>query len=183
MIETVRAARALGEITEFEAVLNGTVNFMLDRLSHGAAFDAALADARAAGFAEEDPSADLEGHDAAAKLRILAVRSLRRGARTTKEIPRPVLNADVVARHGGCGTLRQVGYCVREDDAVDAWVNLELTLEARLFRTLRGERNAASRGVEGWPCSRLGKDMARAVGRRRKACSRTGRAGALEGRL
>ncbi|HWE47135.1 MAG TPA: homoserine dehydrogenase [Caulobacteraceae bacterium] len=141
MIETVRAARALGEIAEVEAVLNGTVNFMLDRLSHGSAFDDALADARAAGFAEEDPSADLEGHDAAAKLRILAFEAFGQVLNDT-DIPRPVLNADAVARHGGCGTLRQIGRCVREDDRVEAWVNLEPTLEARLFRTLRGERNA-----------------------------------------
>ena len=141
MIETVRAARESGEIAEIEAVLNGTVNFMLDRLSHGAAFEDALADARAAGFAEEDPSADLEGHDAAAKLRILAFEAFGEVLADT-DIPRPVLNAVAVATHGGCGTLRQIGRCVREDDGVQAWVNLEPTLEARLFRTLRGERNA-----------------------------------------
>ncbi|HEY3814297.1 MAG TPA: homoserine dehydrogenase [Caulobacteraceae bacterium] len=141
MIETVRAARELGEIAEVEAVLNGTVNFMLDRLSHGAAFDDALADARAAGFAEEDPSADLEGHDAAAKLRILAFEAFGE-VLDDADIPRPVLDADAVTRHGGCGTLRQIGRCVREDGEVAAWVNLEPTLEARLFRSLRGERNA-----------------------------------------
>ncbi|MDZ4317667.1 MAG: homoserine dehydrogenase, partial [Phenylobacterium sp.] len=40
-------------------------------MGDGAAFAEALADARAAGFAEEDPSADLEGLDAAAKVRLL----------------------------------------------------------------------------------------------------------------
>ena len=44
MIETVRAARAAGEVAGFEAVLNGTVNFMLERLGDGAAFAEALAD-------------------------------------------------------------------------------------------------------------------------------------------
>ena len=141
MIETVRAARDAGEIAEIEAVLNGTVNFMLDRLSHGAAFADVLADARAAGFAEEDPSADLEGHDAAAKLRILAFEAFSE-VLDDAEIPRPVLNANVVATHGGCGTLRQIGRCVRENGKVEASVNLEPTLETRLFRTLRGECNA-----------------------------------------
>lgn len=72
LIETVRRARAHGPVVSIEAVLNGTCNFILNRLAEGRAFDAALAAARAAGFAEEDPSADLTGLDAAAKLAILA---------------------------------------------------------------------------------------------------------------
>src|SRR5690606_26216150 len=72
MIESLRAARAAAPVVGFEAVLNGTVNFMLQRLGEGAAFSDALADARAAGFAEEDPSSDLEGFDAEAKVKLLS---------------------------------------------------------------------------------------------------------------
>ena len=72
VLETVATARAAGGIAEVAAVLNGTVNFILDRLGRGVDFDTALADARAAGFAEEDSSSDLEGHDAAAKLKLIA---------------------------------------------------------------------------------------------------------------
>jgi homoserine dehydrogenase len=72
VLETVAAARAAGGVAEVKAVLNGTVNFILDRLGHGADFDTALAEARAAGFAEEDSSNDLEGDDAAAKLKLVA---------------------------------------------------------------------------------------------------------------
>jgi len=72
VLETVAAARAAGGVAEVAGILNGTVNFILDRLAHGADFDAALAEARAAGFAEEDASSDLEGHDAAAKLKLVA---------------------------------------------------------------------------------------------------------------
>jgi len=72
LIETVRRARAHGPVVAVEAVLNGTCNFILNRLAEGQAFGAALDAARAAGFAEEDPSADLTGLDAAAKLAILA---------------------------------------------------------------------------------------------------------------
>ena len=53
-------------------MLNGTVNYILDRLHKGFGFDEALAQARAAGFAEEDPSSDLSGADAAAKLKLIA---------------------------------------------------------------------------------------------------------------
>src|SRR5690606_36168680 len=72
VLETVAEARRSGEIAEVAAVLNGTVNFILDRLHAGATLDAALDEARAAGFAEADSSADLEGHDAAAKLKLIA---------------------------------------------------------------------------------------------------------------
>jgi homoserine dehydrogenase len=165
MIETVRAARSAGAVAEVEAVLNGTVNFMLDRLSRGEAFDAALAEARKAGFAEEDPSADLEGHDAAAKLRILAFEAFG-AVLDDAQIPRPVLDADAAVKHGGCGALRQVGHCLSEDDELSAWVNLESALEDRLFRGLKGERNALrvtlkdgrvfvcrGRGAGRWPTS------------------------------
>jgi homoserine dehydrogenase len=53
-------------------ILNGTVNFLLDRLADGAGFEIALDEARRAGFAEEDPESDLSGADAALKLRIIA---------------------------------------------------------------------------------------------------------------
>jgi homoserine O-acetyltransferase len=75
VLEEVAAAAAHGPVREVRAVLNGTVNFILDRLHDGASFDAALAAARAAGFAEADPSEDLTGADAAAKLKLIAHRA------------------------------------------------------------------------------------------------------------
>lgn len=72
MIQTVRRAALQGDIIRIEAVLNGTCNFILNRLAEGGAFATALTTARDAGFAEADPSADLTGLDAAAKLAILA---------------------------------------------------------------------------------------------------------------
>ncbi len=72
MIETVRRARAHGEIVEMTAILNGTVNYILTALADGAAFEDAVRRAQAAGFAEPDPTADLSGDDARAKLSILS---------------------------------------------------------------------------------------------------------------
>ncbi len=65
------------DITKIEAVINGTTNFILDRLREGVPFAQAVAKAQAAGFAEADPSADLDGIDAAHKLILLAQRVLR----------------------------------------------------------------------------------------------------------
>lgn len=71
MVETVRRARDQGEPREITAILNGTVNFILSAMKNGAAFDQAVKRAQEAGFAEPDPTADLSGEDARAKISIL----------------------------------------------------------------------------------------------------------------
>lgn len=71
-VETVERARASGDILSIEAALNGTVNYILTALSHGERFDDAIKAAQIAGFAEPDPSADLSGADARAKISILS---------------------------------------------------------------------------------------------------------------
>src|SRR5215211_598443 len=53
-------------------IVNGTTNFILTKMSEGRAFADVLADAKRLGYAEADPSADIDGHDAAAKCAILA---------------------------------------------------------------------------------------------------------------
>ncbi|MFN3725659.1 MAG: homoserine dehydrogenase [Allosphingosinicella sp.] len=72
VLETVAEAAARGAIARVSGILNGTVNFILTRLAEGRDFDDALAEARGAGFAEEDPSEDLSGADAAAKVKLIA---------------------------------------------------------------------------------------------------------------
>ena len=59
-------------IERIEGVLNGTSNFVLDRLAAGVELAAAVEEAQDLGFAEADPSRDLSGADAAAKLVLLA---------------------------------------------------------------------------------------------------------------
>ncbi|WP_207344161.1 homoserine dehydrogenase [Arthrobacter sp. E3] len=61
------------KITRVMGIVNGTTNYILDAMdSTGAQFADALADATRLGYAEADPTADIEGHDAAAKGAILA---------------------------------------------------------------------------------------------------------------
>jgi len=60
-------------ITELYGILNGTSNFILTEIEkRGAAFDEVLAEAQRLGYAEADPSADVDGYDARSKLAILA---------------------------------------------------------------------------------------------------------------
>ncbi|MCU0511195.1 MAG: homoserine dehydrogenase [Anaerolineae bacterium] len=68
------AREALAGCTLYEArgILNGTTNYMLTQMSAGATYEAALAEAQRLGYAETDPTADVDGYDAAGKLLILA---------------------------------------------------------------------------------------------------------------
>ena len=72
VLERLRQIACECEIKEVTAVLNGTTNFILDRLSQGQSFDESLRQAQAEGFAEADPTEDLNGTDAACKLVLLA---------------------------------------------------------------------------------------------------------------
>jgi homoserine dehydrogenase len=77
VLETVAAAKARGPIVRVSGILNGTVNFILTRLAEGHTIDRAVAEARRAGFAEDDPSEDLSGADATAKVRLIAAEAFR----------------------------------------------------------------------------------------------------------
>jgi len=59
-------------LTRVMGIVNGTTNYLLTRMEDGAAFDEALAEAQARGYAEADPTADVSGADAVAKAAILA---------------------------------------------------------------------------------------------------------------
>ena len=60
------------EIEEITGILNGTTNYMLTKMAEeGADFDEVLKDAQEKGYAEKDPTADIEGHDPCRKIAIL----------------------------------------------------------------------------------------------------------------
>jgi len=65
--------RERGRITRIEGLLNGTTNYMLGEISAGRSYADALKDAQDKGFAEADPSGDVNGSDAGAKIRLLAL--------------------------------------------------------------------------------------------------------------
>jgi homoserine dehydrogenase len=72
IVRALSGALANEDVTEVGGVLNGTTNFVLDAMAGGAGYAEALAEAQRLGFAEADPRADVDGHDAAHKLAILA---------------------------------------------------------------------------------------------------------------
>lgn len=60
------------EVLEVRGIVNGTTNYILTEMERGLAYADALAEAQRLGYAETDPSGDVEGHDAAGKAAILA---------------------------------------------------------------------------------------------------------------
>src|ERR1700689_1625112 len=59
-------------IERIHGIVNGTTNFILTEMAHGSSYEEALSEAQRSGYAEADPSDDVSGRDAAAKMAILA---------------------------------------------------------------------------------------------------------------
>lgn len=73
LVRPLRESLAGDRVTRVLGIVNGTTNYVLDQMStHGLELRDALAQAQELGYAEADPTADVEGHDAAAKAAILA---------------------------------------------------------------------------------------------------------------
>lgn len=118
----VPIVRALGasldsdEVRSLRGVLNGTTTYVLSRLECGDDFDAAVSAAQEAGYAEQDPSDDLSGRDAAAKLAILATVAWREPVPAERVVTRGI-NAGIVeevqARPPGTGRIRLVAQAYR----------------------------------------------------------------------
>ncbi|MSO37377.1 MAG: homoserine dehydrogenase [Acidimicrobiia bacterium] len=73
LIRPLRESLAGDRIRRVMGIVNGTTNYILTRMTEsGASFSDALAEAQSLGYAERDPTADIEGYDAAAKAAIIA---------------------------------------------------------------------------------------------------------------
>src|SRR6202007_851734 len=73
IVRPLRESLSGDRVTRVLGIVNGTTNFILDKMdTTGAGFEEALEEAQSLGYAEADPTADVEGFDAAAKAAILA---------------------------------------------------------------------------------------------------------------
>ena len=98
-------------IERMEGILNGTCNFILSKMDEGAEYSAVLAEAQAKGYAEADPTEDVGGFDARAKLAILMRLALRVVVDPEEIVPQSITAVSAVdfsyAKVLGC-TIRQV---------------------------------------------------------------------------
>lgn len=134
-------------LTRVTGIVNGTTNFILTKMSEEArSFDDVLSEAQALGYAEADPAADVDGHDAAAKVAILA--SIAFNARVV---------SDDVFREGISGVrtedieyARRLGYVVKllgiaelgADDRIAARVHPAMIPEGHPLASVRDAFNA-----------------------------------------
>src|SRR5262245_16504903 len=114
VVRAIEQGLAGDSLTRVAGILNGTCNYILSRMERErAAFRDALAEAQALGFAEADPSQDVQGLDAQAKLAILAQLAFGVHVRASTIESRSVDIIDAVgfgyAGQVGC-TIRQVGW-------------------------------------------------------------------------
>lgn len=73
LMRPLRESLVAEPVTRVMGIINGTTNYILTRMTEaGASYEEALAEAQALGYAEADPTADVEGHDAGAKAAIIA---------------------------------------------------------------------------------------------------------------
>ena len=120
IIRPLSQCLAANEILEIYGILNGTTNYILTRMIRaGLTFDAALREAQEKGYAERDPSADVEGHDACRKICILADiafgRHISPGQAPTQGITGITL-ADVDYAESAGKKIKLLGRAIRRED-------------------------------------------------------------------
>jgi homoserine dehydrogenase len=155
VLRALQEGLAGDRLVEVRGILNGTCAYILSRMqSEGKSFADALKEAQAAGYAEADPTEDVDGADAAAKLAIIAAVGLRRPVRVgdiaTRSI-RPIEAVDFeYARELGC-TIRQVARAsIEEDGRVFAAVRPALVPLNSNFGRVEGSQNIVTvRGIYG----------------------------------
>lgn len=148
LIRPLRESLAGDKINRVMGIVNGTTNFILDKMdSTGAGYQEALDEATALGYAEADPTADVEAFDAAAKAAILAGIAFHTRVRLDdvyREGMTEVTAADFASAKGmGC-TIKLLAICERAADggSVTARVHPAMIPLTHPLASVRGAYNA-----------------------------------------
>lgn len=128
LLRPLRESMAGDRVRRVLGIVNGTTNYILDKMdSTGASFTDALEEAQALGYAEADPTADVEGFDAAAKAAILAgiaFHSRVTAADVYREGITDITAADVASAKGMGYVIKLLAICARSDDGRSAGVRV-----------------------------------------------------------
>ncbi|MFJ8604530.1 homoserine dehydrogenase [Streptomyces shenzhenensis] len=148
LIRPLRESLAGDKVNRVLGIVNGTTNFILDKMdSTGAGYQEALDEATALGYAEADPTADVEGFDAAAKAAILAGIAFHTRVRLDdvyREGMTEVTAADFAsATRMGC-TIKLLAICERAEDggSVTARVHPAMIPLSHPLASVHGAYNA-----------------------------------------
>lgn len=148
VIKTMREAMAGNQVTRVFGILNGTCNYILTRMeAEGISFDACLKDAQRLGYAEADPTFDIEGHDTAHKLSILT--SLAFGTRIAAndiymEGISNITQADIRAAADLGYRIKLLGVAQRTDSGIEQRVHPTMVPTASVIAQVHGVTNAVA---------------------------------------
>ena len=134
------------EIYEVRGILNGTTNFILTQmLEHGQSYEAALRDAQTRGYAEQDPTADVEGIDAGRKICILADMLFGKTVAPSRVSMTGIsaITAEDAAFAEAAGMkLRLLGRAVRQGQALTVFVSPHFIASSQPLAPVCGVLNA-----------------------------------------
>ncbi|PRX59294.1 homoserine dehydrogenase [Nonomuraea fuscirosea] len=120
LLRPLRESLAGDHVKRVLGIVNGTTNYILDKMdSTGASFTDALEEAQTLGYAEADPTADVEGFDAAAKAAILAglaFHSRVRAEEVHREGITDITATDVASAKAMGYVIKLLAICARSDD-------------------------------------------------------------------
>jgi homoserine dehydrogenase len=145
VIKVLREALVVTNVHRVLGIVNGTTNFILTEMERGSTYDEALAEAQSRGFAEADPTDDVSGADAAAKMAILATVAF--GSRVTHgdvdyEGIQGLAAYDVDAAREMGMTVRLVGAATLVDGRLDVRVQPALVDRHHPLAAVEGAFNA-----------------------------------------
>jgi len=148
VIKTLREALAGNTVSRIYGILNGTCNYILSRMeSEPVSFDDCLADAQRLGYAEADPTFDIEGYDAAHKLALLT--SIAFGSEIDKssiyvEGITSVTQADIAAADELGYRIRLLGVASRTESGIEQRVHLAMVPKSSMIARVEGVTNAVA---------------------------------------
>ena len=150
ILRPLRESLAGDRVRRVLGIVNGTTNFILDRMdTSGAGFEEALEEAQALGYAEADPTADVEGFDAAAKAAILASLAFHTrvvAADVHREGITDVTSSDVAAARAMDSVVKLLAICdlaeTPDGPAVSARVHPAMIPRAHPLASVREAYNA-----------------------------------------
>jgi len=125
-IRSMRTSLAMDTVHKIDGIMNGTTNYILTRMKNdGISFDEALKEAQSLGYAEADPTADVDGYDAQRKIIILSAVVTDRLAPESQVYTETmtkvsVMDMDAASRWGG--TVKLVGSFRNLDDRMSLFV-------------------------------------------------------------
>lgn len=146
IIDPLKHSLIANRIDSIMGIVNGTTNYMLTRMDEDSLdYDAALKEAQERGFAEADPTADVDGLDAAAKIAILA--SIAFNSRVTMEQVytegiRRISPVDLANAHDSGYVVKLVAHARRGESGVDVRVHPTMIPEDHQLATVNGVFNA-----------------------------------------